>query len=201
MPLTGARPPARPPGHHQLDQSGNADALATASMYEKAASAMREAISLGEVKTAAEAEQLEAGAKAYDARAAELRGSATASQLESAMAAAKVAGTAQQATANAGGGKQMAGTAAAGAAAGMFVVGAIGFPIAGAVLGAGALAYAAGMRPEGDAAGDMARTSGKVVANVTSGIVQFNKNHNITGTCAARPRRPRARAHTGAGRT
>ena len=119
-------------------------------MYEKAASAMRDAIKQGEVTSLAEREQLEAGARSYEARAAELRGSVTSSQLDSAMAAAKVAGTAQQATENAGGGKQMAGTAAAGAAAGMFVVGAIGFPIAGAVLGAGALAYAAGMRPEGD---------------------------------------------------
>ena len=75
----------------------------------------------------------------------------------------------------------MAGTAAAGAAAGMFMIGCIGFPVAGALLGASAAAYVAGTRPEGDAAGDFARQTGKTVANVSTGIANFDKQHNISG--------------------
>ena len=143
------------------DQAGNASQAA--GLYEQAASLMQSAVKKGEVKTDEEKEQLAACVKMYLERAAALKaGSASTAQMETAMAAAKVAGQAQQGVANAGGGKQFAGTAAAGAAAGLFVVGAIGFPITGVVLGASAAAYAAGVRPEGDAAGDIARNTGKV---------------------------------------
>ena len=143
------------------DQAGNASQAAT--LYEQAAALMQSSVAKGEVTTDEEKEQLAAGVKMYLERAAALKaGSASTAQMETALAAAKVAGQAQQGVENAGGGKQFAGTAAAGATAGLFVVGAIGFPITGIVLGAGAAAYAAGVRPEGDAVGDIARSTGKV---------------------------------------
>lgn len=148
----------------ESDEAG--DAKAAAGYYEETAQAMLAAVANGEVTDEEEKQQLEACVQMYKDRVVALRSGEAktqgASQVEAALAAAKVAGQAQQGVENAGGGKQMAGTAAAGAAAGLFVVGAIGFPITGIVLGAGAAAYAAGIRPKGDTAGDIARGSGKV---------------------------------------
>ena len=112
-------------------------------------------------------------------------GASPADTMQLALKANKAHGELAKGTKKAGGVKVVAGAGAAGAVGAAVVLGAIGAPLAGTLaVAAGVGAAGAAAMSDGDA-GQVARSAGRATANLTEGVIAFDKKNNISGKTIA----------------